>query len=117
MEEIYLRLAENVAVLRRICDKPMSPTRNDLITTENRKGRTLSLKNEASIVHDISYLVSHSSQAGQVMAMCVEELSDKQSMVISIATNEGSTSFLEGSLRSVADILQQQNLGQWVQPY
>ncbi|CAE7202286.1 OTT-1508-deam domain containing protein [Pyrenophora teres f. teres] len=110
MEVTYLRLAENIAVLRRICDKPIAPTRNDLITTDNRKGRALSLQDEVDIVNDISYLVSHSYQPGQVMAMCVEELSDEHSMIVSVATNDGSTSHLEGSLRGMADILQQQNL-------
>src|SRR4051812_27958426 len=111
MEDAFLRLAENAVVLRKICSKPIPPTRNDLVTADNRKDRTLRLRDELEIANCISYLANYSDQPSQAMAVCVEELSDKNSMVISAATNTGSTSDLEGGLREMASILEKQNIG------
>ena len=112
MENAIVRIAENAATLRRVCDKPIPPTANRLNTSEHDTARTLPLKDELDIVSCFTYLSSYSDHPGEVMGMCLEELPDRKSLVLSIATNNGPNLYLEKSLRGMADVLEQQDDGQ-----
>jgi len=111
MEDAYLRLAENAALLYEIGNKPIPPGRNDPIAANSQKGRTFGLTEEMNITNCITYLASYSDHPGEVMALCVEEMSDNAGLIISIANNTISTSDLEEGTRGIADILQQQSNG------
>ncbi|EDU50858.1 predicted protein [Pyrenophora tritici-repentis Pt-1C-BFP] len=109
MENIGLRIAENAALLGQICDKPMLPTRNDPIAVNVLGDRTVSFQEELEIVNCVNYLASYSDHPGEVMALCMEELPSHKGLIITVATNTGSTVRLEDGLRDMADVLQQQN--------
>jgi hypothetical protein len=112
MENTIVRIAENAAILRQVCDKPVPPTPNGLNVSDHDTVRTLSLKDELDIVSCFTGLSSYSDQPGEVMAMCLEKLLDKKSLVLSIATNNVPSLYLEKTLGDMANILEKQDDGQ-----
>ncbi|KAF1836680.1 hypothetical protein BDW02DRAFT_628553 [Decorospora gaudefroyi] len=109
MDDGILRVAENISVLRSICDKPIPPTCNQVMVPNHRDGRILRFKEELDIVNCLNYLSSYSDHPGEVTGLCLEESADRQHLIISVATNNGSSPYLEQGLRSIADILEQQD--------
>jgi hypothetical protein len=116
MDSSILRIAENATILRRICDKPIPLTPNNLNVLYDDTGRTLPLKDELDIVNCLTYLSSYSDHPGDVMGMCLEEVPDKKSLVISIATNNGPSLYLEKFVRDIADKLERQDDGESLYP-
>lgn len=108
MAEAPLRLAENIILLQKLCDKPAAPARNATATDQGSDdGRQLDAKHEIEIVECLAYLSTYSNEPEDVMALCLEEHSDGRSCTISIATNTGSTGYLEKGLRNMAKVLEQ----------
>jgi hypothetical protein len=111
MADAALRLAETIALLQKTCDKPISPTRNKLPDNAPNDGRKLSVKQELKVVSCLSYLASYSDKPDRVMALCVEEYPDHQGIKVALATNTGSTVWLEQGVRSILEVLQLQARG------
>lgn len=108
MEYDPLRLAENIVLLQKSCNKPIPPTSNPLPVVEEDDDRQISLEIELEIVECLTYLVAYSDDADRVMALCMEERENGSGMTISIATNTGSTTYLQQGLRSICEILERQ---------
>lgn len=108
MEYDPLRLAENIVLLQKSCNKPIPPTSNPLPVVEEDDDRQISLEIELEIVECLTYLVAYSDDADRVMALCTEERENGSGMTISIATNTGSTTYLQQGLRSICEILERQ---------
>jgi hypothetical protein len=111
MENAIVRLAENTTLLHKICDKPTPPTFNTRPIPDHRDSRSFPFDDEVEIVSCLSYLSSYSDSPERVSAICLEETLHGQSMRISVATNTGSTSYLEQGLRRIADTLERQAIG------
>jgi len=114
MADAALRLTEIIALLQKTCNKPIPPTRNKLPDLTPDDSRTLSIKQELDIVNCLSYLASYSDNPDRVLALCVEEKSDHEGLVVSLATNTGSTAYLEQGVRSIMEVLQCQARGPYL---
>lgn len=110
MADSALRLAENIALLRKTCDKPISPTQNELPVMSSNN-RTLSFQNELDIVSCLSYLSTYSDHPGLVMALCIEEKPNRQGLVVTLATNNDAASDLKRGVRGIIDVLEKQAHG------
>lgn len=105
MENNLLRLAENIHVLQKICNKPILPTSNKLIDTGHDEGRQLNLRRELEVVEDLTLLSTYSDDSENVMALCIQEQPDHHGMIISIATNTGASERLRKGLQSIVEPL------------
>jgi hypothetical protein len=111
MADSALRLAENIAFIKEVCENPIPPTRNEPPDGRNGENRKLEFEAELEIVNCLSYLATYSDHPGQVMALCVEENEESRGLVVSIATNNDDVSDLKRGVRNIVDVLQRQALG------
>ncbi|KAF1949449.1 hypothetical protein CC80DRAFT_598904 [Byssothecium circinans] len=108
MADVALRLAEDIALLQRICNKPIKPTTNKYNGQVPTNDRALTFKQEADIVNCLCYLSSYSDNPDHVMAMCVEEALDHRGLTVTLATNTGSVSHLQQGVESICTVLERQ---------
>lgn len=106
-----LRLAENIVLLRRRCNKPLPPTKNELPEDRDSLGRIFTLRQELDIVGCLTYLSAYSKESDRVTALCMEECADHNGLIVSFATNTGSTQHLLQGMQGIVELLEQQAKG------
>lgn len=111
MADAALSVAENIALLRKTCNKPIPPTRNELPQSAPEEGRVLSMRQELDIVSCLSYLASHSDRPERVMALCIEERGKGKGLTVAVATNTGELTYLQEGIQSIAKVLESQACG------
>ncbi|KAF2739127.1 hypothetical protein EJ04DRAFT_609231 [Polyplosphaeria fusca] len=107
MQFAPIRLAENIALLQKICDEPIPPTSYTISNGDGNNERVLSLRQEREVVESLSYLSTYSSEPGNVLALCIEEGNHR--LVVSVATNSGVTPNLETGLNSLVKLLEKEH--------
>ncbi|KAF1996261.1 hypothetical protein P154DRAFT_566163 [Amniculicola lignicola CBS 123094] len=108
MADAPLRIAENITLLQKVCNKPIPPTRNELLAESNDSGRTLSLEQELEITECLTFLSAYSDDPGKVMAMYIEETNDPEGLLVSVATNSGSDRRLKEGLIDLVKLLERE---------
>jgi hypothetical protein len=100
------KLVVDIALLSLVTESPEKPSdhRQSHISGE---GRAISLKDERSICHQLSFICAYSQDPGHIVATCIEEgESNNQALMIRIAANSGKHGNLLAALNGMASILQ-----------
>ena len=107
----HLQLAQNISVLQTLNETPLPPSENSMLqyntSYTNTHERVLSLKDERRLVEILTYWASTSSDPRKVIALCIEERLNGQSMIIRLAVNHGTLENVEAGLKSMKKILEQ----------
>ena len=108
-QKLQKRLVENVTLLWAICETPEQPKENNL-HEEYEDGRQLSPGREKQLVDSLAFISASTDNMLRVMAVCIEEDSDKIGMTIRLASNTGDLSHVTEGLNSIARTLEQASL-------
>ncbi|KAF2187015.1 hypothetical protein K469DRAFT_686228 [Zopfia rhizophila CBS 207.26] len=103
MANAPLRLAENLVLLQKLSNQPIPPSKNKLVHLDGGEGRTLEFRQELDIAECLTYLSAYSNDPERVLALCLEEQTNHQGLVVSIATNTGPTSHLQRGIQSARE--------------
>jgi hypothetical protein len=99
------KLVVNIALLKLTTEFPESPS-EQCLRHGHTTGRTISLKDERSISHQLAFICAYSDNKGHVMGACIEENPRNQSLVIRFASNSGQHENVTATLKDIASILQ-----------
>lgn len=108
-QKLQKRLVENITLLWAICETPEQPKENDPRGRYN-DGRQLSPDREKQLVDSLAFISASTDNMLRVMAVCIEEDSDKNGMTIRLASNTGDLSHVIQGLDSIARTLEQASL-------
>ena len=109
-------LMQRVILLYELNDTPEVPTDN--LTTHKReqtlekagaRQRTLSLHQEQRIAEAFALLAAKSDDPKKVVAACVEEGRNGQSMTVNLAVNNGGLEAVQKGFQRIGQILQRLN--------
>jgi hypothetical protein len=82
----HLFLAENVALLSQIHKAPAAPDENPRPQDEDPT-RILSLEREVNLTRSLAFICGISNNPNRVVATCVEEVANKNSIRVLVAVN------------------------------
>ena len=105
------RLTGNIALLQMLSKEPERPAENPpplhLINQVSKEPqRLLSFERERDLVDNLAFLSASSDRPEEVTAVCVEELDDREGLIIRVARNTGDISSTKEGFRRMAAILQ-----------
>ena len=107
-EEVRRRLAAAVTLLSTLNTEPEKPKDNEAPNNSGeRDDRQLSFSRERRLAEHFAFLSATTKDATKVMAVSVEEDSDKKGLTVRLASNTGDLSSVKEGLDKIASILQQ----------
>lgn len=107
--KVQKHLVENISLMRAVCETPNQPKENELSNNYDG-GRKLPLDREKQLVDSFAFFAATTDNMLRVMAVCVEEKSDGDGMIIRLASNTGNISPIQQGFNSIAQILEQASL-------
>lgn len=103
-------LSVKISLLGLINGLPENPSANELPKTlqskEPRPGRILPPGHEISITQQLAFLSGYSNESSHVLAVCVEEASSGDSLIIRLAANTGKHEQFLDRLRMISHVLE-----------
>jgi len=107
MTDITLRLLKNISALKTVNNKPVPASRhNPAQFHPDKKKRVLELKEELDFTECLIYLSAYTNDPERVMALCAEEKRDGRGLIVSMALNSGSTTYLQYTLERICEVLE-----------
>ncbi|OCL08049.1 hypothetical protein AOQ84DRAFT_377129 [Glonium stellatum] len=100
-----LRLLENITLLRKINPEPGRPGENNLPCLE-RDGRALKLRHERAIADCLAFVSTYSNDPNRILALCIEEKSNRQGLIVSVAVNAGDLNALTTGIHGITSVLE-----------
>jgi hypothetical protein len=106
MVDLIDKLVVNIALFSLVTESPERPSDHER-SHMSEEGRTICLKDERSICHQLSFICAHSQDPAHIMATCIEEMgSNNQALTIRIAANSGKHGKVLAALNDMASVLQ-----------
>lgn len=102
---IKRRLVENVTMLWTLNDLPEQP-KDNTVRRESVENRQLAPERERQLAENFSFISAATDNMRRVMAVCVEEDSDKKGITIRLASNTGDLSTIKEQLDGIAKTLE-----------
>lgn len=102
---IKRRLVENVTMLWTLNDLPEQP-KDNTVGRESDETRQLPPERERQLAENFAFISASTDNMRRVMAVCVEEDSDKEGITIRLASNTGDLSRIKGQLDGIAKTLE-----------
>jgi hypothetical protein len=107
------RLMETIGILWTLTDVPEATGIHNTSrsSVNNDKTRQLSFEREQAIVEILAFLSGTTDDPSKVMAVCIQESSAGDSVVIRLASNSGKCASVLAGFRRMATILEQSSRG------
>ena len=99
------RLLENITLLCMLDEVPEMPKAN-VLSDGPKERRILPIQLERDIVDDLAFLSSYADDSNKVMAVCIEEHHNGESLIIRIACNSGGLQKVKDGFTNLANVLQ-----------
>ncbi len=103
------RLVENITLLWTLCEVP-GQAKENRVRGGHDKGRQLPCERERQLVDSFAFISATTDDPLRVMAVCIEEDSDKTGMTIRLASNTGDLSLVTQGFDGIARTLEQASL-------
>ncbi len=100
------QLRQSISRLQTLTEVPESPEENIISPDLGFKGH-MSVERKCEITSNLAFLSATSDDNQKVMAVCVEQQSDGEGIIIRIASNSGDISEVVNGFRLMAAILEQ----------
>ena len=108
-QKVQKRLVENITLLWTLCEVPGKPKENETRRGHD-EGRQLPRDRERQLVDSFAFISASTDSALRVMAVCIEEDSDRNGMTICLASNTGDLSHVTQGFNGIARTLEQASL-------
>ena len=105
-QKVQKRLVENITLLWTLCEIAGHPKENE-IDGGHDEGRQLPWDRERQLVDSFAFISASTDDMLRVMAVCIEEDSDKQGMTLRLASNTGDLSHVIRGFNGIARSLEQ----------
>lgn len=103
-------LTENITLLWLLNEEPEQPAENPLpqhlVKEAGSASRQLTIERERDLVDSLAFLSAWSDDPRKVMAVCMEENQDTESLTIRMATNAGDLEPVKEGFLRMATILE-----------
>ena len=100
------RMTENIILLGMLSNQQAGPPSENKLPKETISNRHLPIKRERDIANMLAFLSATVHDSTRVMAVCIEEYPQKNSMVIKIASNTGDLKEVKEAFERIAYILE-----------
>ena len=106
---------ENITLLWTLCEIPGKPKENKTRRGDD-EGRQLSRDRERQLVDSFAFISASTNESLRVMAVCIEEDSDKMGMTIRLASNIGDLLHVTQGFNGIARTLEQASMRSRAKP-